>query len=395
MGTLLFLALLSSAAVVACQGACPSGKREHCHLDAERKERIPDVVAALQVSHKTIDASAANASKLGTDSLTQGGFLPRGWPQDESGSPSVHDLCQDFLLQNRLHYRIPLQPRTLPAKVIDSFAFSFASEAEELLLRFYEMGGEVSEFHIVEGDRDFTGEMKPYNFEALLNSGQLDPWKNKITYHQVKIPAGVKGYALQEAQRQALRARVNSYSDYSKDDILLEGDLDEILSHKLLQALKTCKPINNVWRAHVRMADLVYSVAWTTGNVSFGTTFGFFSEGGALALLSSERTDGFLHWDHDLSAVDGSHVAWHFSFMLNGPTALAHKIFIRTESRPDFAKEFRSEDDLATFIASSFYADPSHHDHSIFPSKLGKKDLPQALVQHPEKFPGILRNVQW
>ena len=87
--------------------------------------------------------------------------------------------------------------------MIDTFAFSFASEAEELLLRFYEMGEEVSEFHIVEGDRDFTGEMKPYNFEALLNSGQLDPWRNKITYHQVKIPAGVKGYALQEAQRLA------------------------------------------------------------------------------------------------------------------------------------------------------------------------------------------------
>jgi len=279
--------------------------------------------------------------------------------------------------------------------VIDTFAFSFASEAEELLLRFYEMGEEVSEFHIVEGDRDFTGEMKPYNFEALLNSGQLDPWRNKITYHQVKIPAGVKGYALQEAQRQALRAQVNSFRGYNKDDILLEGDLDEILSHKLLQALKTCKPMNNIWRAHVRMADLIYSVAWTTGNVSFGTTFGFFNEGGALAGAGFVRDEGFLHWDHELSAVDGSHVAWHFSFMLNGPAALAHKIFIRTESRPDFAKDFRTEDDLATFIASSFYADPSHHDHSIFPSKLGKKDLPQALVQHPEKFPSILRNVKW
>ena len=58
---------------------------------------------------------------------------------------------------------------------------------------------------------------------------------------------------------------MNSFRGYNKDDILLEGDLDEILSHKLLQALKTCKPMNNIWRAHVRMADLIYSVAWTTG----------------------------------------------------------------------------------------------------------------------------------
>ena len=45
---------------------------------------------------------------------------------------------------------------------------------EELLLRMYEMGEEVTEFHIVEGDRDFTGAKKPYEFEAILNSGQFD-----------------------------------------------------------------------------------------------------------------------------------------------------------------------------------------------------------------------------
>eukprot|EP00435_Cladocopium_sp_Y103_P011990 s2931_g3.t1 len=212
--------------------------------------------------------------------------------------------------------------------------------------------------------------MKPYNFDVVLKSGQLDPWKDKITYHQVKIPAGVTGYELQEVQRQALRSKVNSHRDCEKNEVILEGDLDEIVSHKLLQAIKTCKPINSIWRAYVRMADLVYSVAWTTGNVSHPTTFGFCSEGGALTGISFAEDQGFLHWDHELSAMDGSHIAWHFSFMLNGPAALAHKIFIRTESRPDFAKEFRTEDELATFIKSSLYADPSHHDPSIFPSKL-------------------------
>ena len=82
--------------------------------------------------------------------------------------------------------------------MIDSFAFVSPYEAEELLLRFYEMGEEVSEFHIVEGDRDFVGAMKPYCFDAILNSGQMDRWKNKIAYHQVKIPEGVRGYALQD-----------------------------------------------------------------------------------------------------------------------------------------------------------------------------------------------------
>ena len=58
---------------------------------------------------------------------------------------------------------------------------------------FCEMGAEVSEFHIAEGDRDFTKAIRPYGFPALLDSGQLDPSKNPITYHQVKIPEGVGG----------------------------------------------------------------------------------------------------------------------------------------------------------------------------------------------------------
>ena len=65
----------------------------------------------------------------------------------------------------------------------------------------YEMGEEVSEFHIVEGDRDFTGTTKPYTFDELLNSGRLGAWQDKITYHRAKIPKGVKGYKLQDAQR--------------------------------------------------------------------------------------------------------------------------------------------------------------------------------------------------
>ena len=63
------------------------------------------------------------------------------------------------------------------------------------------MGGEVSEFHIVEGDKDFTGASKAYEFPAILQSGKLDQWKAKITYHKAQIPEGVKAYELQEAQR--------------------------------------------------------------------------------------------------------------------------------------------------------------------------------------------------
>lgn len=115
--------------------------------------------------------------------------------------------CDDFLLEDKEHNPIELHPRTSLAKLIDTFAFGNAYEVEELVLRLYEMGEEVSEFHIVEGDRDFTGAAKQYEFETVLSSGQLDPWRDKITYHKVQIAKGVKGYKLQEAQRQVNRQR--------------------------------------------------------------------------------------------------------------------------------------------------------------------------------------------
>ena len=40
----------------------------------------------------------------------------------------------------------------------------------------------------------------------------------------------VKGYNIQEAQRQAMRSQIHGH--YDQRDILLEGDLDEIVSHK-------------------------------------------------------------------------------------------------------------------------------------------------------------------
>eukprot|EP00435_Cladocopium_sp_Y103_P003406 s6634_g1.t1 len=138
-------------------------------------------------------------------------------------------------------FRIALRPRRSSAKVIDTFAFGNAYEVEELLLRMYEMGEEVSEFHIVEGNRDFTGAKKPLRSEKYLT-----------------------GYGVQEAQRKAMRSQMHSYDSYDQRDIFLEGDLDEIVSHKALKILKNCEPVTGGWnahiRTHIRMGDFHYSM---------------------------------------------------------------------------------------------------------------------------------------
>ena len=311
--------------------------------------------------------------------------------------------CNNFQLNTKAGGPIELKHRPVPARIIDTFAFGNKFEVEELVLRLYEMGSEVSEFHIVEGDKDFTGASKAYEFPAILQSGKLDQWKAKITYHKARIPAGVKAYDLQNSQRLAMQSEMRSAtSSYDPSDILLEGDLDEIVSHLVLQALKHCAPVSGVWNAHIQMANLYYSAGWTNGNLQFSTTAAYFSESplqNTTGGTGTSKASMFLAqsiWTKPnlLSLKHGlGQSGWHFSWTLNGTQGLARKIFIHVEGFPTWARGFADEAALAKFLDESFYADIQKYDRRVFPSRLGKETLPRALSEHPEEFPTILRGV--
>lgn len=309
--------------------------------------------------------------------------------------------CNNFQLNTKAGGPIELKHRPVPARIIDTFAFGNKFEVEELVLRLYEMGSEVSEFHIVEGDKDFTGASKAYEFPAILQSGKLDQWKAKITYHKAQIPAGVKAYDLQNSQRLAMQSEMRSATNYDPSDILLEGDLDEIVSHLVLQALKHCAPVSGVWNAHIQMANLYYSAGWTNGNLQLSTTAAYFSEsplqntaGGTGTSASIFLAQSVWAKPNLLSLKHGmGQSGWHFSWTLNGTQGLARKVFIHVEGFPTWARGFADEAALARFLDESFYADIQKYDRRVFPSRLGKETLPRALSEHPEEFPTILRGV--
>ena len=208
---------------------------------------------------------------------------------------------------------------------------------------------------------------------------------------------------------------MNDYKKYDPKDILLEGDLDEIVSQKTLRILKNCEPVTGSWNAVIRMGNFYFSLAWTNGEWSGPTTAGFFSdrlsppsvpvllESDAHAnpnpkpkLVNAPKSHNIWKRANKLSRRDGRLHAWHCAWTLNGPAGLAHKIFIHWEGIPAWAMSHcSSEATLAKFLDSGFYDNASSYDHSVYPSKLSKEDLPQALVRHPEKFPNILRGVKW
>ena len=194
-----------------------------------------------------------------------------------------------------------------------------------------------------------------------------------------------------------MRSQMNDYKDYDPKDILLEGDLDEIVSYKILKVLKHCEPVAGRWNTGIHMGNFMFSLAWTTGEWGGCTTAGFFSEGPAefmypTATLSS--SESYVKRPHKLGARDGRLLGWHVSWTLNGSKGLAHKIFIHVEGRSKWA-EYPDEASLEKFLDGGFYTKVNSYEPTIHPSELSKEDVPQALIQHPEKFPNILRGIKW
>ena len=168
------------------------------------------------------------------------------------------------------------------------------------------------------------------------------------------------------------------------------------VNHASLQVLKNCEPASGSWNARIRMVGYFYNVGWTDGDWYLPTLATYFSEGAEWH--GSDRQSSFLekrfiHGRPNELTGKGIVSGWHFSWTLNGAEGLAHKIFINLLGRPAWARGYEDEASLTEFIEKFFLADPSKYDPRIHPSNLERKGLPQALLEHPENFPAILRGV--
>eukprot|EP00438_Fugacium_kawagutii_P018053 Skav215134 [mRNA] locus=scaffold1164:113612:114244:- [translate_table: standard] len=205
---------------------------------------------------------------------------------------------------------------------------------------------------------------------------------------------------------------MHDYRDYLPDDVLLEGDLDEIISRKALKTLKHCKPEGGVWNLHVNMTSFHYSLAYMLAQFKMATTASFLHEkkqndqngheANATASFLGHRLRGStVFWQPLELSVKGRLTGWHLGMMFNGSMGLARKLQTTPEhetpeQEPESIRR-KNITDLVDWIERVLYADPVKHDNSkgrkIHFVKLEKKDLPKAVMEHPEQFPTILRNV--
>lgn len=259
----------------------------------------------------------------------------------------------------------------------------------------------VDEFHIVEGDRDSQGRKKTYGLESVLRSKSFDPFRAKITSHKAVIPEGVKGYNMQNLQNVIMNKQMQVDKNYDPEDVILYGDLDEIVSQDALRTLKHCRPAGGTWNARVNMTSYWYGLAWNTGHWQHSTPVFFFRqlwEGnlffrknlvGPAVLLDMSST---YNPPNLLRARDQRPIGWHVTWSLDGAAGVAHKNFLSAGGVRPWFSQFHDEDSLRHFLETEFYANPSKYQHHIQRSRLRKKDVPQVLIEHPELFPNVLRD---
>ncbi|WWC63466.1 uncharacterized protein I303_106069 [Kwoniella dejecticola CBS 10117] len=133
--------------------------------------------------------------------------------------------------------------RELP-KVVDAILFS--SELDLLEIRMREYEPYVSTFIIVESNMTFSGAPKPTYFKDNRHRFDFIP-EEKIVHHVVtnfetNLPVG--SFDNEIKQRIAIGDELRNLARQSKigyGDLIIESDVDEIISRQTLSLLTTCK----------------------------------------------------------------------------------------------------------------------------------------------------------
>ena len=133
--------------------------------------------------------------------------------------------------------------------IVDSFLYFNEKELADLRIKY--LNDVVDSFVVIEANVTHQGKSKQWNFSSLLEN-ELKQYKDKIKYHQLKIDINkvkndegwifenVKGglsWKIENMQRNYIQ---NACKDFSKDDIILISDVDEIPSKNKIQFLKNC-----------------------------------------------------------------------------------------------------------------------------------------------------------
>lgn len=206
--------------------------------------------------------------------------------------------------------------------IIDSFLFGW--ELDLLEMRLIEMGSFVDKFVLLESEQTFQGESKVLYYKE--NKERFSAWSDKIVALTIPSIDVESPWQREYASREYLKTVLNQFSN---DDILLHGDVDELMSNALGSKLKYIID-NNIYS--LRQKQYSMAVDWLYPQDWDGTSIARIRSLSNMTMLDfrNQRIYG-------KKIIDG----WHFTW-LGGPE------FIRRKA----AAFSHTEDEIQDYIKS-------------------------------------------
>lgn len=207
--------------------------------------------------------------------------------------------------------------------IIDSFLFGW--ELDLLEMRLTEMDSFVDKFVLLESEQTFQGGSKILSYQE--NKERFSAWSDKI------IPLIIPNIKVDSPWQREYAAREflkTTLSKFNKNDIILHGDVDELMSAKLGSKLNYFNIDSNIYvleqNLYSMAVDWLYPMTWQ------GTT---------MARVSSLQNMTIL--DFRNARLSGKKIrdGWHFTW-LGGPEFIERK-----------ASSFsHTEDEIQNYIKS-------------------------------------------
>lgn len=239
--------------------------------------------------------------------------------------------------------------------IIDSFLFGW--ELDLLEMRLTEMDSFVDKFVLLESEQTFQGESKFLYYQE--NKERFSAWSDKIINLTIPNVETDSPWQREYAAREFLKTILNDFND---NDIILHGDVDELMSKTLGSNLKYLIADSNIYSLRQKLYSM--AVDWLYPDLWDGTS---------IAKVGSVKNITMLDFRnyriYGKKILDG----WHFTW-LGGPEFIKRKA----------ASFSHTEDEIQNYIKSMgdrLYYEGYH--------VRGEKLIP---VDIDDSFPEYIRN---
>lgn len=270
--------------------------------------------------------------------------------------------------------------------IYDGFIFRDELDLIEMRIKF--LWDDVDVFVLVESNKTFKGDLKPYYFEE--NRSRFKDYDSKIRYIKIdpdlshldlskndtKYTPTSSAWQVEYMQRNAIS---NGFFDAKDDDILMVSDVDEFPDMSIIEGVSDGVFNMPVYYYYVNMkAGNGFGESITTTRFCDGQTF-------KKKYMSLPQNMRFTRRSSDVKVVNGG---WHFSF-LGGKEMIRKKI--KSFSHTEYNSELYYSDDN---IEKSLETGKDIFNRGIkYLIVDTKEDLPKKLHRVVSLYPQFIRNL--